>query len=222
MKLTHWVGAFGTSLVVAISLSGCASTPDPTPAPSGSGGGTQLMGIPAFTILSATDAPAGPTPAPAAWTSAGCNVCHGTVGQGVNLLAPEVRHTPAVYAQWIVRHGRAGTGMVDFPLTAMPMKTPLTDQELNDIIAWLEGQPKPLTGEGLYKDFCGNCHGPNMATGGNVPVSLIGKMATLITMRVRVGEGTDPAMRPGYMPPETTAALTDAELALIQQYLMAK
>jgi hypothetical protein len=41
-------------------------------------------------------------------------------------------------------------------------------------------------------------------------------------MKVRVGEGTDPGMRNGYMPQETIDKLTDAELGLIQQYLMAK
>src|SRR5258708_7734105 len=104
MKSTRWVGVLATGLISVAAFSGCASTPDPAMQnPSGAGGtapvGMQLVPPASYTILSATDAPAGPTPAPVAWglSGAGCVTCHGTVGQGVAFLAPEVRHTPAIY-----------------------------------------------------------------------------------------------------------------------------
>jgi mono/diheme cytochrome c family protein len=111
--------------------------------------------------------------------------------------------------------------MIAFPMTAaMPLDLAITDADLEGVIAWLDGQPKPTTGVALYRDFCGNCHGPNAATGGAVPISIIGKMKTEISQKVRVGEGTDPAMRNGYMPAEDMAALTEPELDLIKAYLM--
>jgi mono/diheme cytochrome c family protein len=111
--------------------------------------------------------------------------------------------------------------MVEFPETPMAMKTDISAADLTSILTWLAGQPKPTTGQGLYKDFCGNCHGPNMATGGVVPVGIIGKKAGDILQRVRMGEGADPSMRNGYMPAEDATQLTDAEVTLISQYLMA-
>ena len=146
-----------------------------------------------------------------------------TAGCG-NIIGPEIRHTPVTYATWVVRHGRpAPSAMVAFP-TVAPNATTLaiSDPDLAAVLAWLDTQPKPATGVALYRDFCGNCHGPNVASGGAVPVSIIGKMATEITQKVRVGEGLDPSMRNGFMPPEDMMALTDPELVLIQGYLMAK
>jgi len=189
----------------------------------GAGGGTQLTGTKAYTVLAVGEFMAGPTPAPSGWSTGGCVTCHGSNGEGT-VIGPEIRHVPVVYANWVVRHGRPlPSGMIAFPMVA-PTTTDLAinDTDLAAVLAWLDGQPKPTTGVGLYRDFCGNCHGPMTATGGAVPVSIIGKMATEITQKVRMGEGMDPAMRNGYMPAEDMNALTDAELGLIQAYLMAK
>jgi mono/diheme cytochrome c family protein len=111
--------------------------------------------------------------------------------------------------------------MTPFPAVAPNATTAaISDVDLMAVIAWLDGQPKPTTGPGLYADFCGNCHGPTMGTGGAVPISIVGKMKTQISQKVRVGEGTDPAMRNGFMPPEDMTALTEPELDLIKAYLM--
>jgi mono/diheme cytochrome c family protein len=239
-KLTQFVGVFATGLISAATLAGCASTPDAstpmtTAGAGGTGGaggaggtggatGTQLIGMAAYTIFTGADAAANPNPAPAAWASSTCSTCHGPNGEGT-IIAPEVRHTPIDYAKWVVRFGRPSpSAMIAFPVTsADPLKMPaISDADLGLVLTWLAGMPRPTTGEGLYKDFCGNCHGPKFATGGAVPVNVIGKMATEYIQKVRMGEGLDPAMRNGYMPKEDVAALTDAELALIQTYLMAK
>jgi mono/diheme cytochrome c family protein len=233
MKSTQWMGVCAIALSSAAALS-CSSPVDPGPmntagtnAGGGGGGGTgtQLTGAAAYTVLTGADAMPGAMAAPAAWGAKGCSTCHGANGEGVLIgtmpFGPEVRHTPATYATWVVRHGRTGSAMVAFPEVPAPMQTDITAADLTSILTWLASQPKPTTGQGLYKDFCGNCHGPNAATGGVVPVSIVAKKMTEITQRVRMGEGADPSMRNGYMPAEDAASLTDAELMLISQYLMA-
>ncbi len=235
-KLTQLLGVFTTGLISAATLAGCASTPDASTmttagaggmaagGTTGAGGGMQLTGAAAYTLLKGADATPSATPAPAGWMTGGCYVCHGANGEGVASIGPEIRHVPAAYANWVVRHGRpAPSLMVAFPLVAPnPQTLAINDADLMAVVAWLDGQPKPTTGDGLYRDFCGNCHGPTTASGGAVPVSIIGKMATEISQKVRMGEGTDPAMRNGFMPPEDMAALTEPELDMIKAYLMAK
>lgn len=248
MKRLHWAGIVTTVAVLA-GLGGCSDpAPGNTGGSSGSGantagttgttggtgsstGGTsgtqpatQLSGAAAFTILSATDAPAGTAPAPAKFgaTGAGCSVCHGNNGEGVDLLGPEIRHIDPTYGTWVVRHGRSGSAMVAFPVTASTPSASLSDAELADIMTWLGGLPKPTTPQGLYKDFCGNCHGPTNPTGGAVAVNVSGLTVADVNMFVRDGEGTDPSMRTAYMPKFSTTALTDAELAQIQTFIMAK
>jgi mono/diheme cytochrome c family protein len=193
---------------------------------SGGGTGTQLTGAAAYTVLTGADATPGAMAAPAAWGAKACSTCHGANGEGVLLgttpFGPEIRHAPVTYATWVVRHGRPSPSpMVVFPETPMDKQIDITAADLTSILTWLGSQPKPTTGQGLYKDFCGNCHGPNAATGGAVPVSIVGKKAGDILQKVRAGEGTDPGMRNIYMPPEDAAALSDAEITLISQYLMA-
>jgi mono/diheme cytochrome c family protein len=213
--------------ILSAPLMGCSGDPAP-----GGKTGTQLNGPAAYTVLTGADATAGTTPAPAAWPAKGpCLTCHGPAGAGVQLIAgdpttilgPEVRHTPVTYATWVIRHGgRTGSGMVAFAEAPAAGQSDLSPTELTEIVTWLGAQPKPTTGDGLYRDFCGNCHGPVTPSGGAVPVSIIGLPAATISQNVRMGVGTDPAMRNDYMPAYDVAALTDAELGLIQTFLMAK
>jgi mono/diheme cytochrome c family protein len=156
----------------------------------------------------------------------GCNTCHQANGEGFAQLAPEIRHTPVTYATWVVRNGRTwngvATSMVAFPMSsADPKVLAISDADLTAVLTWLNTAPKPTTGAGLYKDFCGNCHGPMTGTGGIVPIKVVGLTRAAITQKVRMGEGTDPSMRNLYMPPHTTAELTDAELGMIMDYVMA-
>src|SRR3954469_16378862 len=138
-KSTQLLGVFATGLVSAITASGCSSTPDNTGTPmttagtgtggggggggtagaTGAGGGIQLTGANAFTLLKGADATPGATPAPAGWMSAGCYVCHGANGEGVASIGPEIRHVPAGYGTWVVRHGRPTPSlMTPFPAVA--------------------------------------------------------------------------------------------------------
>jgi len=238
-KLTHGLGVLAIGIFSTTAFSGCSSTPDPGTGTGGmaSTGGTgntaggpqvgvQVQPPNSYIILSATDAMPGATAAPPAWDKSTCSTCHGTVGQGVQSLAPEIRHVPAAYAKQVVRQGRkfngVQDGMVAFPMTSSdPLVAAITDADLDAVISWLDGQPKPTSGQGLFLDFCGNCHGKD-GNGGIEPVKVTGETISLVNTRVRSGFGTDITMRNAYMPTEDTTALTDAELTLIEQYIMAK
>jgi mono/diheme cytochrome c family protein len=184
--------------------------------------GVKLTGSSAYTLLSGADAAPGPTPAPAKYgTSAGaaCYTCHGANGEGLSGLGPELRHTPPVYATAIVRHGRPGTIMVPFPATSDKPEQTLNDPELTEVLTWLGSLPRPTTPEGLYKDFCGTCHGPTNGNGGAVPYKVTGLAKTAVELTVRSGAGNDPTSRNTYMPKFDTTMLSDAELAQIQTFL---
>ena len=214
------VGTGGTGGLATGGSSGASAA-----GTTGVGGGVQLMPTASYTLLTGADAAAGPAAAPAAWDASQCSTCHGPHGEGT-IVGPEIRHTPTAYATWVVRHGRpypppGMTVMIAFPQTTTdPLNMPaISDADLTAVLAWLDGQPKPTTGQGLYKDFCGNCHGPSSPTGGIIPISIQGKPMSDIDTKVRAGFGTDQSMRNLYMPSEDTTALTDAELLLIKQFV---
>lgn len=237
MKRSTWAGFVATGLLAMTTVAGCSDDPPPPPSNtagtsaagtsaagtsaggsstggSGTGGSTMLSGAAAYTILTGANATPSTATAPAAYTTtAACIACHGSNGEGVDGLAPEIRHTPTAYASWIARNGRAGTSMSAFPASS------LSDADLMAVITWLDGMPKPTTPDGLYKDFCGNCHGPTVATGGAVAVNIKGLKMADVTTYVRGGSGTDPALRTGYMPKFDVSLLSDAELAQIQTFL---
>lgn len=247
MKKMHWLGVVATSLISASTLAGCSGDDAPpvnaggsssstagtgtsgtgTTAGTGTGGtgggssnvGVQLTGIPAYTILTAAEAPAGAAP-PAAYNGAAiCGTCHGMNAQGTDGLAPEIRHTPAAFFKGVVRAGRkdhtgAITGMAAFPATS------ISDADLDAVSAWVLALPKPTTGEALYHSMCGNCHGPKMATGGGSPIKIQGATVANVDKFVRMGgTGTDVNDRKTYMPAYDTTLLTDAELTLIKQFI---
>lgn len=149
----------------------------------------------------------------------GCNACHGPNGEGTASIGPEIRHTPAAYATWVVRHGRPPFIMAEFPEVPADKKTDISAADLTSIITWLGSMPRPTTAESLYKDFCGNCHGPKMGTGGAVPVAITGKKQAEVIQKVRMGVGTDPAMRNAYMPIIDAATLSDPELTTLMTFI---
>ncbi len=227
---TGW--AILVACIGSLAISGCSGAEEDPP---GGGGGSKtpvqekvapIDGENSFVILSSTDAPQGATAAPAVWSSS-CISCHGDAGQGSPILAPEVRHIPADFATYVIRNGRKDsmdmpTGMVAFPADPpAPLGSAvISDADVQAVVAWLNGQPKPTTPEGLYKDFCGNCHGPVSATGGSSGVKLLaGAPGSAIDAAVRNGFGSVPNQRKFYMPKFDTTLLTDAELGLIKQYL---
>jgi mono/diheme cytochrome c family protein len=186
MKSTQWLRVVMTSLVSLSAIAGCGGddTPDPSGGAGTGGGGGAGTGTPGVTkvppidgsngyvVLSDADAPANTAAAPAKYGSAGCGSCHSAKAQGFSPIAPEIRHVPPAFAAFVIRNGRKDskgvqTPMVAFPaVAAMPTDPALTDAEIMEVVTWLNGAPKPTTPDGLYKDFCGNCHGPTSASGG--------------------------------------------------------
>lgn len=214
------VGVLVECLGLASLLLACSSEPADNPASGGSGGsggaaagaggGPTKMDPMKFIILSGDSATLSATPAPDAYKN--CVTCHANAGQGVTLLAPEIRHAPLAYYNYVTRAGRAGSNMVPFPASALP------DADLAAIQTWLAGLPKPTTGQQLYLDFCGNCHGPD-AMGGVIPLGIRGGIKAGTMQLVRMGHGTDPADRKGYMPAQGLEQLSDAELGMIADFL---
>ena len=67
-------------------------------------------------------------------------------------------HPPEDYTRWIIRNGRTGHPDFIVGMTAYD-ECALSDTTLDEIIAFLNAPPKPTDGQGLYEDFCANCHG---------------------------------------------------------------
>jgi mono/diheme cytochrome c family protein len=212
VKLDRWVLQWVRCVGVVALLAGC-SAEEPKP-DEGKQTGVQLKGAAAYTILSGDSAQLSATPAPPTYET-NCIICHANAGQGIDHLAPEIRHAPASYMSWVLRNGRPNTTMLAFPATM------ISDADVSALQAWLAGLPKPTSGGELYRDFCGNCHGP-MGGGGSVPVKVTGLATATLIQKVRSGAGTDPAQRGAYMPPESAAELSDAELGLIATFLGSK
>jgi cytochrome c553 len=214
----------------SFALMGCSGDPVED---TGGGGGVKEVepvdGPNSFTLLTGADATASAMPTPSKWSS--CTTCHAAAAQGTNFLAPEIRHIPVSFATFAIRNGRvdsknAATGMVAFP--AMPPaplgSAVLTDAEVTEIVTWLNSPPKPTAPQALYRDFCGNCHGPMTASGGSVGIQLlagIAKETVRATVRSGLGMAT-PAARKEYMPAFDATLLTDAELEQIMTFIGAK
>ena len=91
--------------------------------------------------------------------------------------------------------------------------------EIEEIWDFLSDMPQPTTGEGLFLDYCANCHGAD-ALGGVVDEDLDEEDFLNIVETVREGEGeNDYGARLEYMPSWTNAELSDAQLKLIADYL---
>ncbi len=241
MKSTQWLRVVMTSLVSLSAMAGCGGTDEEPGGGTAGGGGSAgsagagsgtpgvtkvapVDGASGYVILSDADAPANPAPPPAKYGAAGCGSCHMTKAQGFPQIAPETRHLPPAFAAFVIRNGRKDskgmpTSMVAFPATATAPAVAVSDAEIMEIVTWLNGAAKPTTPEGLYKDFCGNCHGPMGASGGSVGVKLQGVAAAAVDSVVRAGKGTDMANRTAYMPAFDTNLLTEAELGMIKTFI---
>jgi mono/diheme cytochrome c family protein len=175
------------------------------------GSGSGKLDATKFVILSGPSAALGATPPPESYNK-NCINCHANAGQGVTMLAPEIRHAPLTYFNYVTRAGRADSLMVPFPVSTV------SDADMAAIHTWLAALPKPTSGDQLYLDYCGNCHGPD-ALGSVVPLAVKGGKKATTTQLVRMGHGTDPSMRSQYMPAQGFEQLSDDELGMIADFL---
>lgn len=145
-----------------------------------------------------------------------CLMCHGEQGVGI-VLGPEIQHPVRDFSTWVVRNGLPGVGYLK-PMEAIPPAM-LSDADLNLIFDYLDKPPQPTTAEGLYKDYCGNCHGAD-GKGGPTTRDITGDAVDPIEEVVR--QGTHLGMyeeRNEYMPAYPTTRISDAELQLISDYV---
>jgi mono/diheme cytochrome c family protein len=139
--------------------------------------------------------------------------CHGEEGTGSS-IAPELQHPPPDHFRWVVRNGL--TGAYESAMVALP-EAGLTDVQLESILDYLSQLPEPDTDEGLYLDYCANCHGAD-ARGGVARKEIAGKREALEVIREGKG-GTDYAARTRYMPSWQSGALDDDVVARIEAYV---
>jgi len=146
-----------------------------------------------------------------------CSACHGMMGEGT-AIGYEVQHPVREFSTWVVRNGRPGD---EFEGSVMAAYTPevIDDGTLEQIWEFLDAAPQPTTGEGLFLDYCRNCHGPD-AAGGVVSKDISDKTFDDSLERVRQGAGlADPGARMLYMPAFGPEVVSDAELQLIVDHI---
>lgn len=142
-----------------------------------------------------------------------CASCHGPEGEGTT-KGPVIQFTPSDYGKWVTRNGRSGVG---FPAAMTPYGVDrVTDAQLDEIIDYLHAQTRPTTGEGLYMNFCANCHG----VGNQAGPALAGRPDSTDDIRNGKG-GANYGSRLIYMPRWSAAELSDAEVDLINAYIAA-
>ncbi len=148
-----------------------------------------------------------------------CARCHGDSGEGVDEKGPAIEHPVREFGEYLVRNGRSHEDyMEDMP--AMDENVVSTEL-LNEIWDYLDEPEKPTDGEGLYVDYCKNCHGddgnavPNHGIGGAMKAT-----ASEYIMNARRGHhGGEFDNRGGYMPAYDEQTLSDDELTLIAEYV---
>jgi cytochrome c551 len=146
--------------------------------------------------------------------AAECAACHGDEGEG-NEIGPTLRFRDAELIRFSVREGRNGPGVP----SAMPTydEHQIPPEKLTEIIEWLSSFPNPTTGEGLYGQYCANCHGEDALGGPSFE-----PIAGLARVESDIREGHDGPFehRREYMTAWTEEQLSSEEVDLIEQYLM--
>lgn len=145
-----------------------------------------------------------------------CASCHGEDGRGKPGEAPEIQHPVVDQAAWIVRHGRSH----DSYATEMPAfdEHLVSNEQLTQILAYLESFPVPTTGKALFLDYCANCHGAD-AAGGTTGQRLTSD-SSQFTAAVRQGyDRENLGSRSTYMPRWSAAQLSDQQIEAIAEYV---
>ena len=184
------------------------------PSTSGDAGSSGDAGLPEE--LESSSSSGGATPGQVLYEDM-CAVCHGEDALGT-AAGYELRHPVREHSTWVLRNGRPGlefenSAMVAFDTDVVP------DELLEEVWDYLDAFPQPETGEGLYHDYCGNCHGPE-ADGGSVDQDVTHADRDEIWETVRDGKHTSElGERHEYMPAFDETVLTDDEIDLIVDFV---
>lgn len=145
-----------------------------------------------------------------------CASCHGPDAAGTT-LGYQLRHPSREYARWVIRNGRSGTELAPSVMAAYP-EALLPDADVDKIFDYLDAFDQPTDGEGLYLDYCRNCHGVD-ASGGEVEKDIRFEIGDSLE-KVREGEGgTNYGSRLGFMPSVPASELSDDDVAAIVSYV---
>lgn len=204
------------SLVVAVSA--CPSDDAPADADT-SGSATSMSDTTAGTSMGtdAVDTSGGSDVSGEELYGQLCSPCHGASGEGT-ALGYELQHPVRELSVWVVRNGRPGD---EFEGSSMASYSPqiASDAQLDEIWDYLDSFPQPTTGEGLYLDYCRNCHGTD-ALGGVVAKDISDKGFADALERIRDGAGLgDVGARMLYMPAFGADVISDAEVQLVVDYI---
>jgi mono/diheme cytochrome c family protein len=149
-----------------------------------------------------------------------CEACHGLTGGGEakDQGGPNVAHPDRELARWVIRNGRVRPDYVQNMRVHLPAELP--DPVLEEILDYLESVPKPATPQGLFLDYCANCHGED-AKGGLSKKDLTLADEAKIIASARLGRNpTLVSERERYMPLFTPEKLSDQELGAIAAYIV--
>lgn len=133
------------------------------------------------------------------------------------------------YIREVIERGRPGT---DMPTWGAEYGGPLTEQELDDIVNWLESIQVELEvgaeadGQTIFNQLCATCHGPNGSGGSGPPMqggSEVAMFPDIEDHKTFVREGSQPGQPygtsgqgTGGMPP--WPSLTDEQIQMVVEY----
>lgn len=142
-----------------------------------------------------------------------CVSCHGDRGEGIAAMGMQLRYDDEPFSRYWIRNGRTTSAFAsDMPSYPQNM---VSDQQITEMFDWINMAPRPTTGEGLYTQYCGNCHGAT-AGGGPADKNIRGEDEGDV---VRSGKGgTNYGSRRNYMTSWSTAQLSDSEVNAIFNY----
>lgn len=143
--------------------------------------------------------------------TAACASCHGEQAEGTE-RGPQLRFRDAEYFDHVTRHGAPSRGRWASDMDSYAADR-ISDAQLAEMIAWIDSFPNATDGEGLYHQFCANCHGGTGVQGWVEP-----EFDGSIYSVSRSGK-EDSVANPSYMPGWPASEISDGELQQIQAFI---
>jgi len=144
-----------------------------------------------------------------------CVGCHGDQGAGLATQGVQLRSDDDPFSIYWVRAGRA-TRTFDSPMPAYPASM-ISDQQLGAMFTWINSVPHPTTGEGLFNQYCTNCHGAD-GRGGSAGEGIRGGGGFTSAIRQGKNRSDGYGRRGSYMSAWNSSQISDQEIQLISAY----